>query len=192
MGKIEREVQKRARKQNIQHAVLSVIGVAGILAVMMVAPNTLQLLKYTPLGRRKAAYRVNDSLDRLIRGGYVTFETRNGKKFLRLTPKGETKLAHATAGDMRMVPPRRWDKRWRIVIFDIPESRRKARDLLRDRLIAIGFVRLQASVWVYPHDCEDVIILIKTSFVIGREVLYIVADHVERDFELRSRFGLRV
>lgn len=89
-----------------------------------------------------------------------------------------------------MAPPRKWDKRWRIVIFDIPEDRRKARDLLRDRLIAIGFVRLQASVWVYPHDCEDVITLLKTSFVIGREVLYIVADHVERDSELRARFGL--
>ena len=57
-------------------------------------------------------------------------------------------------------------------------------------LKAIGFLKLQSSVWIYPHDCEDLIQLIKTDFALGREVLYIVAEDVEGDAKLRFHFKL--
>lgn len=41
-----------------------------------------------------------------------------------------------------------WDGQWRIVIFDIPEKRRIARDLLRNRLKEWGFTQKQKSVWI--------------------------------------------
>ena len=51
MGRIEKEVKKRAKKQNIQAAILTTVGIAGVLVAAMVIPNSLQLLKYTTFGR---------------------------------------------------------------------------------------------------------------------------------------------
>ncbi len=187
MGSIEKRVRTRARKQNIRHAGLSTIGVAGILAVAMAAPNTLKLLKYAPGMRSRYQTRAKRSIDQLIVRGYIH---RDVKNMLHLTQSGEGLLARLSAGTSVYKPPEKWDGRWRIVIFDIQESRKTSRDKLRLMLETIGFLKLQASVWIYPHDCEDIINLIKTDFALGKEVLYIVAEDIEGDFVARRYFGL--
>lgn len=190
MGNIESNVRKRVRKQNIQHAILSAIGVAGILAAIMVAPNTLQLLKYAPGMRRHHPSRISRSLNALHNKGLVTLKEKNGKRVAELTLAGQKVLTRLSLGQLKPPKPKRWDRQWRIVIFDIPERRRKVRDHLRMMLDAIGFLKLQESVWIYPYDCEDMLNLLRTELLIGREVLYIVAQDVEGDARLRRTFGL--
>lgn len=92
--------------------------------------------------------------------------------------------------DYQLDQPARWDKKWRIVIFDIPEKRRRTRDEVRRLLTSVGFYRLQNSVWVYPYDFEDIIGLLKTDLGIGKDVLYIIADEIENDKYLRQHFHL--
>ena len=89
-----------------------------------------------------------------------------------------------------MAKKKKWDRRWRVVIFDIPERRKSVRDRLRRFMDTYGFVRLQDSVWVYPHDCEDLIALAKAEFRIGYDVLYMIVERIERDGHLREHFGL--
>jgi CRISPR-associated endonuclease Cas2 len=43
-----------------------------------------------------------------------------------------------------------WDKKWRLVSFDIPEKQRLVRDNLRKQLKILGFKHFQRSVWVSP------------------------------------------
>lgn len=50
---------------------------------------------------------------------------------------------------------RQWDGKWRGIIFDIPESRRKDRDFLRRELQWMNFIELQESIWVFPYDVEQ-------------------------------------
>jgi len=50
-----------------------------------------------------------------------------------------------------------WDKKWRIVIWDIPEKRRITRDVLRYKLKLLGFQRLQKSVWASKKDCTKIL-----------------------------------
>ncbi len=45
---------------------------------------------------------------------------------------------------------RKWDGRWRLVLFDIPESQRKVRARLCRGLHQLGFGYLQNSVWISP------------------------------------------
>src|SRR3989344_1823895 len=163
MGEIETSVKKRARKQNIQRAILTTIAVAGVLAVAMAAPNTLQLLKYTSLGRKKGKYRVDDGIQRLVDRGDIEISHERGMRGYALTHKGQVRLARLSLEESS-TSKRRWDGRWRIVIFDIPESYRRGRDLLRETLIGIGFFKLQDSVWIFTYDCEDLVTLLKTSF----------------------------
>jgi len=85
---------------------------------------------------------------------------------------------------------RRWDKKWRMLIFDIREERKNIREKVRRTLISLGFYRLQDSVWVYPYDCEDLVVLLKADFKIGKDLLYIISDEIENDEFLRKAFHL--
>jgi phenylacetic acid degradation operon negative regulatory protein len=49
---------------------------------------------------------------------------------------------------------RKWDGRWRLVLFDVPENCRQTRDKLRIQLHHRGFGYLQNSVWITPDDAK--------------------------------------
>lgn len=187
MGVQEQKVRKRKRKQDIQRAILTTIKLSGLITVAALAPNTLQLLKYAPGMRGRYLSRIEQSRKRLQARGLISI--RDGKTPM-LSDAGERVLLQLEAGEA-LKKPKRWDGSWRIVIFDIAERRRSARDRLRNMLTRIGFQKLQDSVWAYPYDCEDLITLIKTDFSLGREVLYIVSDSVEGDRLLKQNFNLR-
>ena len=78
-----------------------------------------------------------------------------------------------------------------MVIYDIKEKRRGVRGKLRDTLSTFGFYKLQASTWVYPYECEELIILLKADFKIGTEVLYVIVEKIENDQKLKDHFGLK-
>mgnify|MGYP001617628735 FL=1 len=86
--------------------------------------------------------------------------------------------------------PKRWDRKWRIVIFDIWERRRGVRDRLRNLLQKNGFVKVQNSVWVYPYDCEELFVFLRTNLRLGKGILYIVAEEIEYDEAFRKHFKL--
>jgi phenylacetic acid degradation operon negative regulatory protein len=50
---------------------------------------------------------------------------------------------------------RGWDRRWRLAVCAVPESRRSARDGLRDRLLAFGGAAIQGGLYVSPHPWEE-------------------------------------
>lgn len=190
MGKLETESHKRRRKQNVQHAVLAAAGIAGLLAWAALAPNTLQLLRYLPKEKYKLGYRARTAAGRLVTKGQAQWIERGGKKYLRLTEAGRRALAFEQAKVTLTNQKKKWDGRWRMVVFDIPERRRCIRIRLRAHMSEIGFVRLQDSVWVYPYDCEDFIALLKAELKIGKDVLYAIADTIEHDRTIRSHFRL--
>ena len=192
MGKIEHISRERRRRGYIRDAVLGTIAVSGILLLAMTAPNVLKLLAHVP-GMKK--YRVNEKVRSALTGlaqkGLIVFEERGGKRYARITEKGTRALViEQYKTRMKFERKPRWDSRWRIVMFDIPERRRGVRDHLRNTMRSLGFVRLQDSAWVFPYDCEDVIALLKADARIGSAVLYIIADSIENDRGLRENFGL--
>lgn len=188
MGKIEQEVKKRRRRANIKKMILVTVAIAGILGVGMVAPNVLGAmakLGLLPHGRQKEL--IQRSRTRLIKQGLLKYE--NG--MLSLTSNGEAALRRFELNEYQTQKPKHWDGLWRVLIFDIPEKRRGLRDKVRCTLSAIGFVRLQNSVWLYPYDCEDLITLLKADFKIGKDLLYLVIERMEYDNRYKDYFGLK-
>jgi DNA-binding transcriptional regulator PaaX len=189
MGKMETEVRQEVRRTKINNALIGAAAIVGGIAVGTIAPNILGALAGSKYFRQRK-YQLKSSLSRLISAGYLILTNEGGRKRVRLTPKGERYAV--LMGEGKLVPkkPRRWDKKWRLLIFDIPERRRKTRAQIRTTLVSLGFARLQDSVWVYPYDCEDLITLLKADFKVGKDVLYVIADKIEYDAPLRARFGL--
>ncbi len=190
MGKLEKESYKRNRGVNLQRAVLKSVAMAGVVSVAVVAPNALRVLKLLGVDKmlnRNTRQGINVSRRRLIENGFLSYP-KDG--FIRLTKKGEQKLYELEKHDYKLPHPKKWDKKWRVLIFDIPEKKRLLRDKVRVTLSSIGFKHLQDSVWVYPHDCEDLITLIKADFKIGKDLLYLIVDSIENDRSLREWFGI--
>ncbi|TSC71371.1 MAG: phenylacetic acid degradation operon negative regulatory protein [Parcubacteria group bacterium Gr01-1014_70] len=176
--------------------VLASIAVAGVLSVALIAPNAVKLLKYVKLKKKPTydlPYRIPETLRRLEKQGIITIVhddmfsaravlTEQGRQLLL-----KKKNAHAIS---RFEKPKQWDGKWRFVIFDVKEKRRTRRDRFRDELKQIGFLRVQNSVWAFPYECSDLISLLKMEKEIGGEVLYLEADNVEDEKNLRRRFNI--
>jgi DNA-binding transcriptional regulator PaaX len=190
MGKLEEASGKRKKKRDIQHAVLATIAITGFVAFAAVAGNALQLLEYLPKDKYNLKHQAKSAAGRLVAKGYANWTERDGKRFLRITPAGRKAFAYEQAKVALKNQKKKWDGRWRMIVFDVPERRRRIRNRLRAVMQEIGFSRLQDSVWVYPYDCEDFIALLKAELKIGRDVLYAIADTIEHDKDLRRQFHL--
>lgn len=87
--------------------------------------------------------------------------------------------------------PDKWDRKWRIIFFDVPEKKRILRDELRIMLKAIGFKEFQKSIWIYPYPVPDYLKKILFEEKIKQYTRLITTENIEYDRDLRSMFNLR-
>lgn len=109
---------------------------------------------------------------------------------LVLTDKGKNKTLTYDLDNLKIEIPKKWDGRWRVVTFDIPETYRKARDVLRVHLKQMGFYEFQKSVFVHPFPCKDVIDFVIEFYNIRRHVRQILAIGLDNELDLKNHFGL--
>jgi len=175
------------KRINIGNIILKTIAVAGFISVAVLTPNALQMINQLSRKKdRKRKYYLETRIYKLKQKGLIKFQKKNGVNIICLTEKGQLELLK---GISYKNPPK-WDGKWRIIIFDIKEFRRSTRNNLRKQLVNFGFVRLQNSVWIYPYDCEDIIILLKADLKIGKDVLFMVVERLENDKKLKEIFSL--
>lgn len=162
--------------------------------MMVMAPNAVRLLKYVEKAigpSPRLARRVSQKYSELIaQGVFRRIATQDGSR-IELTEKG-MRIAKELSQreEVRPTKQKKWDQKWRIIMFDVWERRRKVRDELRHALEEFGFVKIQNSVWAYPYPCEKLLIFLRTHLKLGQGILYIVADEIEHDEKLRKHFKL--
>ena len=192
MVTVERKAKELRRRAHIQRAILGTLAVSGALAAVALAPAIVAAAGL--IARQsgyKFGYRARTAAGRLAQKGLVRFVERDGKKWIEITEKGRRAVELDTMKVAALLGKRRWDKRYRVVIFDVPEVRKSTRRRLRQLMKECGLLRIQDSVWLFPHDCEELITLIKTDLNIGREVLYLVVESIENDKWIQNHFRLR-
>src|SRR3989344_6223225 len=189
MGKLEESGRRRIKRRNLKKGILEAVQAAALLGVAIAAPSVdgeLYKLGLIRLGGNDASPIVR-ARRQLIESGCLK---KNERGLLRLTTKGSALLHRMALAETVKIKPHRWDGLWRVLLFDVPEYRKATRDRIRRTLLAIGFVRLQDSVWIYPYDCEDFIVLLKADFKIGKDVLYMIVAELEGDEWIREAFSL--
>jgi len=87
---------------------------------------------------------------RSIKTGYIERIEKQGEIFIRLTSQGNKKIIRDFP--LFSLQNKKWDGKWRVVIFDIEEINRSARDGLRKKLKELGFGMLQKSVFISAHN----------------------------------------
>ncbi len=124
----------------------------------------------------------------LYRSKLVNVKNNNDGTFsLILTEKGKQKILRYDLEKMR-IKSMRWDGKWRMVLFDIPERQKSARDALRNKLKKLGFFEFQKSIFVHPFDCEDEVSFLTEFFQIRPYVRYGIIEKIDNELHLKRHF----
>ncbi|KKU87111.1 hypothetical protein A3A64_02475 [Candidatus Gottesmanbacteria bacterium RIFCSPLOWO2_01_FULL_48_11] len=124
------------------------------------------------------------------------------RRFVRMrdNPDGSVTLTIAKRGMIRALTyqldtmtlsiPRKWDKKWRVIIFDIPVAFNRIRDIFRMRLQQLGLYQLQESVYISPYSCFDEVEFLRELYGVPFTVRYLLVEKVEEDSFLKKHFRL--
>lgn len=114
----------------------------------------------------------------------------NGVRTVCITQKGVKKSLVIEIENIKLQPSKKWDGYWRIVLFDIPEQHKTARDALTLKLKQLGFRQIQKSVYVFPFECFKEIEKIRCFYGIRPYTFLITADKIEGSDKLIKLFKL--
>src|SRR3990167_3622653 len=131
------------------------------------------------------------SIRRLYEAKLIKYqELKDGSIKIILNKEGKKTLLHYKIDDLAISKPPRWDAKWRVVLFDVPEDQKELRDALRMRFKRLGLIELQKSVFVHPYDCRNEIDFIIEFFDARRYVRFIEALHIDNELHLKKKFSL--
>lgn len=105
---------------------------------------------YSFIPSRYKKQNFNHLVWRSLKTGYIEKIIKDGASYLRLTSSGKRKIERDFP--LFKIQENKWDRRWRIISFDIDEINKKVRDRFRYKLKELGFGMLQKSVFITPYD----------------------------------------
>lgn len=187
LKKLEREISRYPYAKEI----LYLLAGGGVLAACLVAPGLSMVLKpfvYNGKGYKK--WRLRQTLQRLKKQKLVEVVEIKDEMVVRITREGKVRALRYKLDEMKIKKPKKWDKKWRIIIFDIPERRKGFRNIFRQYLKQLDLYRLQRSVYIYPYPCFDEIEYLRQIFGVSIHVNYVVAERIENDDYLKLKFRL--
>ncbi len=128
----------------------------------------------------------------LLKRGYVEMEKYGYDLKITLTDKGKELASWMQIDALEIKKPKKWDKKWRVVIFDIAELNRRERDAFRYKLKELGFKYIQKSAWVHPYECRDEIELLKKFFGLkDKDAILFTAERIDGAEWLKDLFNLK-
>ena len=134
---------------------------------------------------------IKRSLNDLKRRGFVTLTLGSDGTFqAKITKKGKEVTRKIDIANLKIPKPAIWDSRWRIVIFDVPNTAHKRRSAFSHKLKTLGFKMIQKSVWAYPYPCDEELMILRNFFGIESHVTYLETALVEDENIWREKFGL--
>ena len=132
--------------------------------------------------------KIRQEISELYRSKLVNVKNNNDGTFsLILTKKGRQKVLRYNLEKIR-IKSMRWYGKWRMVLFDIPERQKPARDALRGKLKKLGFFEFQKSIFVHPFDCQNEIEFLIEFFQIKPYVRYGIIEKIDNELHLKWHF----
>lgn len=165
---------------------------SSMLATILIAPNALKLFD-KPVANYMKTLDVR-ARDRELRRIMAYMKHRqliadHYEHGLSVTKKGRARLKKRNFDTLRIARPKQWDKKWRIVFFDIPEEQKAGRNALSFKLRTLGFLPLQKSVWIHPFPCREEITQVSETFGTSKYVTYLETSFIDNQTALRKRFS---
>ena len=170
----------------IEREVLEELSAADLFIGFLCSARSTRRMYKVARERAMHRYRTRLAIERLTRRGLV----RKSGETAFITDAGSALIDNAIEKTRRVLKTRTWDRKWRIVSYDIPEKYKQLRDRIRLILKRAGFVKLQHSLWIFPHECEELTQVIKKEKKLKEYIVYGVLERIENDHGLKAHFSL--
>ena len=182
----------RKPKSEIAKDIFSWLLVGGIVCVAATSPffltNISKAFKKSQKYKKKKIY---DAFYQLRKQGCIRITEKDNQIYIGLTERGRKKAGWLQIDSLKIKRPKKWDGKWRMVIFDIAQLKKIYREAFRGKLKELGFCPLQKSVWVYPFDCCGEIGLLQKFFGLSeKEMRFIIAQNIGEDEQFKKIFKL--
>lgn len=179
-------------KSEITKDILYWLMIAGAVYIAAGHPSFARnILKARKSWKNHSRKKIYDTFYKLRKQGLIEITNDGSQIHIKLTDEGRKKAGYFQINDLSIKKPKVWDKKWRIVIFDIAELKKFYREAFRGKIKELGFRLLQKSVWVHPFDCKAEIELLREFFGLSkRDLRIIVAQDLEGDEEIKEYFKL--
>lgn len=182
----------RKPRSEIVKDIFNIVLVSGAVVLAATSPYFLtNILAAHKRFRRYPQKKVINTFVRLRKEGLIEIQKSNHQIHINLTPEGKKRAGIYQINSLSIKKPKKWDGKWRLVIFDISELRRTQREAFRGKLKELGFLVIQKSVWAHPFPCHDEITLLRDFFGLNKkDIQLILAEKIEDDQELKKFFKL--
>lgn len=179
-------------KSEIVKDILSWLFIAGAVTLAATSPYFVSnVLREYKKWNRYSKHKVSDTFYRLRRERLISLKKVNHQIYISLTPAGRKKAGIFQINNLKIKQPKNWDKKWRLLMFDIAEKKKVVREALRGKLKELGFFPFQKSIWICPFECRAEVELLKGFFGLSdQETQLIVAEHIGREEDWKRIFKL--
>ena len=184
---------RKKPKSEITKDVLTWLAVGGMVAIAATSPYFMpNLLRSFKQGKRYNNRAVYNTFYRLRKEGAIDIQKKNHQIYISLTEEGKKRAGRFQINDLNITKPKKWDGKWRLILFDVEEAHRIKRNSLRGLLRGLELYQLQKSVWIHPYNCKDEIDLLREFFGLSQQELkLVVVDDLGKDETLlKKRFKL--
>lgn len=179
--------------------VLSLLGMGITIAAAFAAPKAAPALintfwKEEDEWRKWKQFNLGyllQTLRRLQKQKLVEIKDINGKQRITITQKGKTRILEYAVDELEITKPKTWDKKWRVVIYDIPNRKKYLQELTRETLKNLGFLAIQESVYIIPYPCYKELEFLREYYHVGPYIKYLLVDKLEDDSAYKTFFGLQ-
>lgn len=190
----------KKNKKEMAKIILKTLLITGGIAVAATSPYFMsrllpKVIKYARYRMRQKAYekkRFYNAFYKLRRQGYIKMEYRGKQLYISLTREGRKWAGKYQIDDLKIKKPGKWDKKWRVLIFDIDEKNKIKREALRGKLKELRLYPLQKSVWVCPYEFQKEVEILRSFFGFNKnEMNVITASDIEDDAKARLFFKIK-
>lgn len=119
---------------------------------------------------------VRAAISRMNKQGWVTSKKIGNKSHYFLTERGAVRMEEAAKRIFKLSPDK-WDGKWRLFIYSIPEEKRAIRDELRKELVWSGFGTMANSCWVSPNELTKEVYALMDKYEIRPYVHFFAAQY---------------
>lgn len=175
--------------------VLASLTLGGIVFAGAILPGILSATKQFQRSRRYSPKKLENAIYLLKSRKFIEIIEEGDETFkVQLTNKGKKRVKEFCFDALEIKKPAKWDKKWRVLIFDIPTKPKiyhQAREALRRKIKDLGFYQMQKSTWVYPYECEDEILFIAELFQVQKHIEILTVEKLLHEDKLKKEFDLK-
>lgn len=165
--------------------ILKIVGTGVLVTASMAVPNLpLILAPFFEDGDKK---RQTKKIIKKLEEKDVIY--LSGDK-IELTTKGKKLLEKIDAEEISIPVPDEWDRVWRVVAYDIPDTLKPERDYFRRKLEELDFIKVQESLFAFPYSCKEEIAVFAQSLGLSPYVVFLTTDHLPQEQSLLKRFNI--